>query len=118
MTSIFPIAYGFSKFLSGVLGARSSPRIMLASGLMATAIINVMFGFGKSMTWFCFFWALNGILQVGWAWHAPLPCTHALAGADSGRIPAVFTAAGALHASCLDRVDPECQRQQCCCPLM
>ena len=64
MTSIFPIAYGFSKFLSGVLGARSSPRIMLAGGLMATAIINVMFGFGKSMTWFCFFWALNGILQV------------------------------------------------------
>eukprot|EP00891_Asterochloris_glomerata_P002463 jgi/Astpho2/2463/Aster-04188 len=63
MTSIFPIAYGFSKFLSGVLGARSSPRIMLAGGLMATAIINVMFGFGKSMTWFCFFWALNGILQ-------------------------------------------------------
>ena len=64
MTSIFPIAYGFSKFLSGVLGARTSPRIMLAGGLMATAVINIMFGFGSSMVWFCTWWALNGILQV------------------------------------------------------
>ena len=64
MTSIFPIAYGFSKFLSGVLGARTSPRVMLAGGLMATAVINIMFGFGSSMVWFCTWWALNGILQV------------------------------------------------------
>lgn len=64
MTSIFPIAYGFSKFISGVLGARTSPRIMLAGGLMATAVINIMFGFGHSMVWFCSWWALNGILQV------------------------------------------------------
>ncbi len=65
MTSIFPIAYGMSKFLSGVLGARTSPRLLLAGGLMATAVMNIMFGFGTSLTWFCFFWALNGTLQVG-----------------------------------------------------
>lgn len=64
MTSIFPIAYGFSKFVSGVLGARSSPTLLLGGGLMCTAIINVCFGFGHSMVWFCCFWALNGILQV------------------------------------------------------
>lgn len=63
MTSIFPIAYGFSKFASGVLGARSSPTKLLAGGLMATALVNVAFGFGSSMVWFCCFWALNGILQ-------------------------------------------------------
>ena len=63
LTSLFPIAYGFSKFVSGVLGARTSPTIMLAGGLMATAAVNVAFGFGTSMTWFCCFWALNGILQ-------------------------------------------------------
>lgn len=34
LTSILPVAYGFSKFLSGVLGARTSPRILLA-GLSA-----------------------------------------------------------------------------------
>ena len=29
MTSIFPIAYGTSKFISGVLGSRTSPRLLL-----------------------------------------------------------------------------------------
>ena len=63
LTSLFPIAYGMSKFVSGVLGARTSPTLMLAGGLMATAAVNVAFGFGAGMTWFCTFWALNGILQ-------------------------------------------------------
>lgn len=51
MTSIFPIAYGFSKFASGVLGARSSPSLLLGGGLVATALVNICFGFGASMTW-------------------------------------------------------------------
>ena len=63
LTSLFPIAYGMSKFVSGVLGARSSPTVMLAGGLMATAAVNVAFGFGSGMGWFCAFWALNGVLQ-------------------------------------------------------
>lgn len=63
MTSIFPIAYGMSKFVSGVLGAKLSPSVLLAGGLMATAVINIAFGFGTSLAWFCFFWALNGTLQ-------------------------------------------------------
>ncbi|GFH06600.1 MFS domain-containing protein [Haematococcus lacustris] len=63
MTSIFPIAYGMSKFISGVVGARFSPTLMLAGGLMLTAAVNIAFGFGTSLTWFCFFWALNGTLQ-------------------------------------------------------
>jgi sugar phosphate permease len=73
MTSIFPIAYGMSKFVSGVLGAKISPAKLLACGLIATAVINVAFGFGASLTWFCFFWAMNGVLQVGW-----LPTTDRL----------------------------------------
>lgn len=63
MTSIFPIAYGMSKFISGVVGARFSATTLLAGGLMATAAINIAFGFGSTLTWFCFFWALNGTLQ-------------------------------------------------------
>ena len=54
-----------SKFVSGVLGARTSPTLMLAGGLMATAAVNIAFGYGASMAWFCSFWALNGILQGG-----------------------------------------------------
>ncbi len=64
LTSLFPIAYGFSKFVSGVLGARTSPTLMLAGGLMATACVNLLFGAGNTLPWFLTFWAINGILQV------------------------------------------------------
>ena len=65
LTSLFPIAYGFSKFVSGVLGARTSPTLMLSFGLMATAGVNLLFGAGNAMPWFMTFWAINGILQAG-----------------------------------------------------
>ena len=55
LTSIFPIMYGMSKFASGVLGSRTSPRLLLAGGLMATAAMNVAFGFSTSMIWFSVF---------------------------------------------------------------
>lgn len=63
LTSIFPIMYGMSKFVSGVLGSRTSPRLLLAGGLMATAIMNIAFGFSASMAWFALFWSINGMLQ-------------------------------------------------------
>ena len=63
MTSIFPIAYGFSKFVSGVLGSRTSATMLLAGGLMATAVLNIAFGFSTSLIWFCSLWAMNGMLQ-------------------------------------------------------
>jgi len=63
LTSIFPIMYGMSKFVSGVLGSRTSPRLLLAGGLMATAAMNIAFGFSTSMIWFAFFWSINGMLQ-------------------------------------------------------
>jgi OPA family sugar phosphate sensor protein UhpC-like MFS transporter len=69
-----------SKFGSGVLGARASPTLLLGGGLMATALVNIAFGAGASLSWFCACWALNGALQgVGGpacarmltAWFAP-----------------------------------------------
>ena len=53
-----------SKFVSGVLGSRTSPSMLLAGGLIATAALNVAFGFSTSLVWFCTWWALNGMLQV------------------------------------------------------
>ncbi|WZN66998.1 putative hexose phosphate transport protein [Chloropicon roscoffensis] len=63
MTSIFPIAYGMSKFVSGVLGSMMSASRLLGLGLICTGLINVCFGFGSSLAWFCTLWAMNGILQ-------------------------------------------------------
>lgn len=70
LTSIFPIFYGFSKFASGVLGARTPAHLLLGGGLMATALVNIFFGFGTSLAWFSVFWAMNGLLQV----NALTPC--------------------------------------------
>jgi hypothetical protein len=41
LTSILPVAYGFSKFLSGVLGARTSP-VMLLAGARRRALLPAL----------------------------------------------------------------------------
>ncbi|KAG2501306.1 hypothetical protein HYH03_001104 [Edaphochlamys debaryana] len=63
MTSIFPIAYGMSKFVAGILGDRYSPTLLLGGGLAATAACNLAFGAGSGLAWFGTFWALNGLMQ-------------------------------------------------------
>lgn len=39
ITSIFPLCYGCSKFVSGVVGDMLSPAIMLGGGLVATGLV-------------------------------------------------------------------------------
>jgi len=63
ITSIFPLCYGCSKFVSGVVGDMLSPTIMLGGGLIATGIVNILFGLSASLPLFCALWAMNGILQ-------------------------------------------------------
>ena len=31
---------------------------------MATALVNIAFGFGHAYLWFCACWGMNGVLQV------------------------------------------------------
>uniref|UniRef100_A0A7S0IN39 Major facilitator superfamily (MFS) profile domain-containing protein n=1 Tax=Micromonas pusilla TaxID=38833 RepID=A0A7S0IN39_MICPS len=63
ITSIFPLCYGCSKFVSGVVGDVLSPSIMLGGGLIATGMVNIAFGASTTLPFFCFLWAVNGILQ-------------------------------------------------------
>eukprot|EP00775_Hariotina_reticulata_P011432 gene11432-11578_t len=63
MTSIFPMAYGVSKFAAGVVSAGVSARLLLGLGLMATAAVNLAFGASSAMTAFCMLWGINGMLQ-------------------------------------------------------
>lgn len=68
------IAYGVSKFTSGVLCDRSNPRYFMAIGLILTGFCNIFFGFFSSVFVLCIFWGLNGLFQ-GWGWPA---CTKQL----------------------------------------
>ena len=73
ISSVFPLTYGCSKFVSGVVGDVLSPRIMLATGLALTASVNILFGLGTTLPWFVTLWAINGILQVSAQQHATSP---------------------------------------------
>lgn len=63
ITSIFPLCYGVSKFVAGVVGDKLSPAAMLGTGLLATGAVNIAFGCSSVMAVFCTLWALNGMLQ-------------------------------------------------------
>lgn len=64
ITSLLPVAYAFSKGISGFLGSTMSPRLLLSVGLASTGVACAAFGLGSHPTWFAIFWAMNGLLQV------------------------------------------------------
>ncbi len=68
------VAYGLGKFLMGAVSDRSNPRYIMAAGLVATALCNVLFGASSSYTAHLLLWTLNGFIQgVGWG-----PCGRSL----------------------------------------
>lgn len=61
------VAYGISKFVMGNVSDRSNPRYFLATGLIASAIVNLVFGFVPSLYFMVALWFLNGWFQgMGW----------------------------------------------------
>lgn len=73
------IAYGFSKFIMGMVSDRCNPRYFLATGLFLSAIVNILF---VSMPWVTtsvtimfIFMFINGWFQgMGWP-----PCGRTMA---------------------------------------
>lgn len=74
LASILSIAYGASKFTSGILCDRSNPRYFMALGLIMTGVLNILFGMCSSLFLFALIWGLNGWFQ-GWGWP---PCAKLL----------------------------------------
>lgn len=63
LSSLFPLAYGSSRFLGGVLGDLMSPKRVFALGLAVCSLLNICFGLSSSLPFFAFFWFLNGCFQ-------------------------------------------------------
>jgi len=63
ITGVFSITYGVGKIISGFLADRISSRLLMASGLLCSGIINLFFGFFSSLWVLVFFWGLNGFCQ-------------------------------------------------------
>ena len=61
------LAYGAGQFINGQLAEHWSPRKLLALGLLASAALNVIFGWATSLYFMTFIWACNGYVQaLGW----------------------------------------------------
>lgn len=63
--TVFFWVYGIGHFVSGEIGSHVSPFRMVAFGLLATAIINLVFSFQTSLIAMLILWGLNGIAQSG-----------------------------------------------------
>lgn len=72
--TMFSIVYGVSKFISGTISDRSSPRYFMAIGLIITGVLDIIFGFSSSITMFVCVWLMNAFFQ-GWGWP---PCARLL----------------------------------------
>lgn len=73
------IAYGFSKFIMGMVSDRCNPRYFLATGLFLSAIVNILFvsmpWVTSSVTIMFIFMFINGWFQgMGWP-----PCGRTMA---------------------------------------
>lgn len=65
--SVFPLAYGFSKLVAGILSDRFSTRIFMSVGLAMTGVINIIFGFQTALPAFVALWLINGFFQAAGA---------------------------------------------------
>lgn len=69
------LAYGIGQLVNGQLAEKISARKLLAIGMLASALMNVLFGLGAAVYFLLFIWACNGYFQaLGWT-----PCMRVAA---------------------------------------
>src|SRR6267378_7130089 len=54
------VVYGISKFLNGFLADRANACVFMATALIASALLNIWFGFSSTLAIFIVIWMLNG----------------------------------------------------------
>ncbi|QTF10498.1 MFS transporter [Brenneria izadpanahii] len=65
LATLFYVTYGLSKFFSGIVSDQSNARYFMGLGLMASGVINILFGFSSSLWVFALLWVANAFFQ-GW----------------------------------------------------
>ena len=64
---VLKLAYGAGQFINGQLAEHWQPRRLLAFGMLATAALNVAFGWATALYFMTFIWACDGYVQaLGW----------------------------------------------------
>src|SRR5678815_72842 len=64
----FKLVYGIGQLINGQIAERIGARRLLAIGMLASAALNVVFGFATGLYFLLFVWAANGYAQsLGWS---------------------------------------------------
>ena len=63
--TVFFWVYGICHFISGEIGSHVSPFRLVSLGLLASAIVNLVFAFQSSLLIMLILWGLNGVAQSG-----------------------------------------------------
>ncbi|WP_340621362.1 MFS transporter [Xenorhabdus siamensis] len=74
IASLFYLAYGASKFVSGIFLDYTGYRWFMGAGLLMTGILNIILTSCSSLPAILIIWTLNGFFQ-GWGWP---PCARLL----------------------------------------
>lgn len=66
--SAFFMAYAIGQFVNGQLGDRVGARRLIPVGIVASAVLNILFGFSTTLGIMMVLWGLNGYFQaMGWS---------------------------------------------------
>lgn len=63
LQTVFAIVYAVGQFVFGALVDRLSPKKMILTGLLGSAVSNAVFSFADSFAVLCIIWAFNGAFQ-------------------------------------------------------
>ena len=63
LTGLF-ITYGFGQLISGYLGDRVRPQLLIIFGLIACGLMNLLIPFCPSPAWMTVVWSVNGLAQA------------------------------------------------------
>lgn len=58
------ITYGVGQLVSGILGDKISPRLLISGGLLCTAAVNLLMGFLHDIRIMTAIWCVNGFFQA------------------------------------------------------
>ena len=63
LTGLF-ITYGFGQLISGYLGDRVRPQLLIFFGLIACGLMNLLIPFCPTPAWMTVVWSVNGLAQA------------------------------------------------------
>lgn len=63
LQTVFAVVYATGQFVFGALVDRLSPKKMILTGLVGSAVSNALFSIAQSFPVLCLLWALNGAFQ-------------------------------------------------------